>query len=415
MAFGLDEVNYALFQLYPGKKPHNLASWKNIFFSHTRKDGGWTGIQTWPQSVEIVNPQGIGGDFVKAQTASVTASTIGKQFQVPAREKHGFPRISGRAILATDNDEGAFFRAVKKETDNGFRAYQSRLSVEVVNGDGNGWIGRVKGIAGNVVTLGDNGGATKWWFATRFKPGMSLNRSTDGTLANIQVETYTVLKVNPKAGTIELNNVTNLANNNYLAAAGDFETGGAHGALTWIPLTEPGGSDSFFGVNRSIYPTLLAGHRLPTSTASNAIKEQCFDLTAEMSREGEIEDGGSLDAYLHPVQWNRLQKELDAQVKRDQGKDGKFGFPYISYMFSGKEVKFFHENDFPPDVLLICPRQAFYIKHGGAGYPHMNDDDGRPAQRAHNADAIEVRVRSVGNLVCEAPGACGIAPLTVPA
>jgi hypothetical protein len=411
MAFGLDEVNYALKRIYPKRPPHNIASWPHPFYANCPTDDSWTGEENFKQSVEYSLPQGIGGDFAKAQTASTTSSTLGKAFDVPRRWKNGFAKIRGKAIVATGSNEGAFFKAVQRETDNGIKSYGDRLSVEVVNGDGNGNLGRCKtsgAISGTTVTLNEK------WTATRFKEGMSLNRSTDGTLANIQAETYIVTKVNYKAGTITLNVVTNLADGNYLAAAGDYEEGSLHGVFAWIPLTEPGSSDSFFGVNRSVNPTLLSGHRLDSSTASNSVKEQVMDLTSEMSTAGSIDDSGELDGYLHPYQWNRIQKELDAQVKRDQGANGKFGHPYISHMAGGKEVKFFQDNDFPADRLFITARKSWVIRHA-MGFPHLNEDDGRPAQRSHNEDAIEVRLRSAGNLFNLAPGASGVAPLTPPA
>lgn len=411
MAFGLAEVNYALMRVYPKAPPMNTASWPHPFYTNCPKDDSWVGEENFKQWTEYSNPQGIGGNFAKAQAAGLASSTLGKAFDVPRRWKNGFAYISGQAILATRDNEGALFRAVKKETDGGIRSFGDRLSVEIVNGDGNGNLGRVVGApAGNVVTVGA-GTVAQRWVATRFKEGMQLNRSTDGTLANIQAETYTVTRVNPKAGTITLNNVTNLVDTNWLAAAGDYETGGCHGVFQWIPLTAPGTSDSFFGVNRDVQPTLLSGHRLDASTASNSVKEQTMDLVAEMSTMGSIDDDGTLDAYLHSFQWNRLQKDLDAQAKRDPGKDGKFGHPYISYMTGGKEVKFFQDNDFPADRLFITARKSWMIRHVD-GFPHLNKDDGNPALRAYNSDSIEVRLRSGGNLFNLAPGASGVAPLT---
>jgi hypothetical protein len=272
----------------------------------------------------------------------------------------------------------------------------------------------VQSIAATVVTLGIPAGQQQKWHATRFKEGMSLNRSTDGTLANIQAETYIITAVNYPNGTITLNNVTNLANGNFLAPAGDYEEGGCHGVGTWIPLTEPGTSDSFFGVNRSANVTLLSGHRLPASTASTSVKEQAFDLVAQMTTAGAVDDSLEYDGYLHPYHWNRLQKELDAQVKRDAGANGKFGHPYISQASGGREVKWFQETDMEADRMYILTRSTWKIRHA-MGFPHLNEDDGNSALRSDAADAIDVRLRSSGNLFCLAPGANGVAPLVPPA
>lgn len=139
-----------------------------------------------------------------------------------------------------------------------------------------------------------------------------------------------------------------------------------------------------------------------------------MDLGAQMSTAGSIDDTGEWDGYLHPYQHNRLAKELDAQVKRDQGVDGKFGHPYIQHMVGGHIAKFFQETDMEADRVYMWARKAWVIRHA-RGFPHLNDDDGNAALRAPSSDSIEVRVRSAGNLFNIAPGACGVAPLTPPA
>jgi len=415
VAFGLNEVNYALKRIYPKFPPMNIASWRHKFFANTAKNDEWTGEQNFKQSVEYGNPQGIGGDFAKAQTASQTSSTLGKAFDVVRKWKNGFAQIEGKAIVATGNNEGAFFRAVKRDTDNGIRSFGDRLSVELLNGDGNGWIGRVQSISGNDVTLGIPSGQQQKWHSTRFKETMTLNGSTDGTLANIITNfSATVTKVNYSTGVITLSNVTNLANGNYLAAAGDFEEGGCNGVASWIPLSDPSSSDSFFGVNRSVNPTLLAGHRLPSSAASNSIKENALDLAAQMETTGALDESGEKDGYLYPLNWNRLQKDLDAQVVRDT-KDGNqpFGFPYITQETAAGTIKWYSEPDCEADRGYILTRATWLIRHA-MGFPHLNEDDGNAALRAANKDSIEVRLRSAGNLFCLAPGGNGVFPITPP-
>lgn len=413
MPFGLSEANYALKRIYPKFPPQNIASYRHKFMAHTAKNGEWTGEENYKQGLEYGNPQGIGGDFVKAQTAAASSSTRGKAFDVPRRWKNGFAHIAGKAIVACGNDEGAFFRAVKHETDNGIRSFGDRLSVELLTGNGQGWIGRVQSINSTTVTLGIPSGQTQKWTALRFKESMTLNSSTDGTLANITAHSSQVQKVNYTAGTIVLSNVTNLSNGDYLAAAGDFEEGGCHGVSAWIPLAEPGDSDSFHGVNRSVNPTLLAGHRLPSTAANNSIKENALDLAADMETTGSLDDSGEKDGYLHPSNWNRLAKDLDTQVKRETD-DGGFGFGYIEQESAAGTIKWFSEPDCDADRGYILTRSTWVIRHA-MGFPHLNEDDGNAALRAPNLDSIEVRLRSAGNLFCLAAGGNGVFPITPPA
>lgn len=413
MPFGLNEVNYALKRIYPKFPPQNIASWRHPFLVNTAKNDEWTGEENFKQSVEYGNPQGIGGDFAKAQAASLVSGvgTKGKAFDVPRRWKNGFANIQGKAIVATSNNEGAFFRAVKRETDNGIRAFGDRLSVEALNGDGNGWIGRVQAINTLDVTLGIPAGQQQKWHATRFKEDMSLNSSTTGLLAGITAHLSQVKKVNYKTGIITLSNVTNLTVGDFLAAAGDFEEGGLHGVNAWIPLADPATNDSFFGVNRSVNPTLLSGNRLPATAATNSISENALDITAEMATVGSMD--GDTDGYLHPLNWNRLVKELGAQIKRTAGGKASFGFAYVEQETALGTVSWFPEPDMEADRGLVTKRASWLIRHA-MGFPHLNEDDGNAALRSSGQDAIEARLRSAGNLFNLAPGNSGIFPITPP-
>lgn len=411
--FGLTEINYALKRIYPKYPPEKIGIWKHKFLANTTKDDSWVGEENFKQGVEYGNPQGIGGNFAKAQAAALVSSTMGAFFDVPRRWKNGIAIISGRAIVATGNNEGAFFKAVKRETDNGIRAYNDRLSVEAINGDGNGWIARVQGIAGSVVTLGTVATGVQRWMTTRIKEGMTLNSSTTGLLGGITAFNARVLKVNYGTGKITLDGVVALSADDYLAPAGDFEEGGLHGVNSWIPLADPADGVTYFGVDRAINYALLSGHRLPATEASNSIKDNALNLAAEMETTGSLDDTGEKDGYLHPLNWNRLQKDLDAQIKRDV-RDGTFGFNYFTQESAAGTIKWYSEPDWPADRGHILTRSAWVIRHA-QGFPHLNDDDGNSALRSPTADSVEVRLRSAGNLFCLAPGANGVFPITPPA
>jgi hypothetical protein len=403
MPFGITEVNYALKKIYPKYPPQNVASFKHPYMSNTTKEDGWYGEENMKQGLEHTNPQAIGGDFTKAK--AVSSSTQGVSFDVPRRWKYGFAKIHGKAIVATTNNEGAFFRAVKKETDNGIRAFGDRLATEMMCGDGSGVIGIVAVLpGGNVVTLG------KKWHARRFKLGMAVEASTAGTIATLRSGTMLVTKVNFTTGQITFGGglIAGLSVNDFLAASGDTEVG-IHGVAAYIPLADPGGADSFFGVNRSAQPTLLAGHRLDSTAKSNSIKENAMDLGAIMSTTGASPDAG----YASPVNWNRLGKDLDAQVKVDAG-EGKFGFPYIEQMLPSGMVKWYADPDCEDDRCYLLSTAAWKLRHA-YGFPHLNEDDGNPALRDPDDDAVQVRLRSAGNLFCLAPSDNGVFETTPPA
>jgi hypothetical protein len=404
MSFGINEVDFALKRIYPRFPPKNIASWKHPSVANMRREEDWVGQELFKDWLEYGNPQAVGGDFAKAQ--SVSSSSIGIAFDVAKVWKYGFATITNKAIQACKDDRGALFRAVKHEMDNGIRSFGDRLATEIVCGDGTGVLGIVSALpGGNQVTL------TKKWHARRFKQTMVVEASTAATIATLRAGSMIVTKVNYAGGYFICGGglIGGLAPNDYLAAYGDTQTG-LTGRAAWIPLTEPGAADSFYGVNRSANPTLLAGHRLDSTAASNSIMENAEDLAATMMTTGASPDEG----YLSPMNWNRLKKDLGATVRRTDSPTGRFGLKYIEQDLPGGDIKWFADPDMEDDRADMITAETWYLKSGGM-MPAIDDADGMTVQRVYNAAAVQARLHSNGNVVCNAPGLNGVFPITPPA
>lgn len=405
MSFGIVEVDFALKRIFPTFPPRNIASWKHPSVANMTRQEDWVGQELFKQWLEYGNPQAVGADFAKAQ--SVSSNSVGIAYDVAKVWKYGFATITNKAIQACKDDRGALFRAVKHEMDNGIRSFGDRLATEIVCGDGTGVLGVVSAVDGGTlkVTL------TKKWHARRFKQTMVVEASTAATIATLRAGSMIVTKVNYKDGTFFAGGglIGGLAPNDYLAAYGDTQTG-LTGRAAWLPLTDPGAADSFYGVNRSANPTLLAGHRLDSTAASNSIMENADDLGATMMTTGASPDEG----YLSPVNWNRLKKDLQATVRRSDARVGKFGLNFIEQTLPGGDIKWYADPDMEDDRADMITSETWFLKSGGM-MPAIDDSDGMTVQRVYNAPSVQARLHSNGNVVCSAPGLNGTFPITPPA
>lgn len=190
---------------------------------------------------------------------------------------------------ATANDVGAFLEGAKYNIDTGFRNITNNLASDLY-GDGSGAIGQIASISTGVITLVDPNSVVQ------FEQNMVLNSySVSGSTATISTGSNLgyVIAVNRSAGTVTVsataggaagtptNWSTSFPN---LSVQGDtnFASGGLAQGLTlklaglaaWIPVTAPGSSDSFWGVNRSVDVTRLGGVRF---NGTNESIEEALD------------------------------------------------------------------------------------------------------------------------------------------
>ncbi len=407
MPYGINEVNYALKQVYPAYPPEDVAGGQNKFLSMVNKEGIWTGKENMPQAVEHGYTQSGGGDFALAQAQS--SSTLGKEFSVPKRWAYWFAKIDGKAIVATsDAPKSAFFKAVKHETDNGIKAFGDHLAI-CLSRTGTGSLGQRSGaLSGNIVTLSKKGDVRN------FRVGMTIQASSTDGASGLRTGSAVVIRLDHGAGTIELDNaagITTFTAGDFLARQGDFDNT-ATGVQAWIPLASPGTSDNFLGVNRSVDRERLAGQRLPAAAASNSIKENAMDISAAIDTFGGFTKGKGW-GFLSPANWNRLQKDLDAQIRRNEGPNGRFGFRYIEQDSPAGTIEWYSERTWPDDLGHVLDPEMWVVRHA-LGYPHLNEDDGNSALRSSNSDAIEVRLRSAGNLFMLGGSRNGVFPITPP-
>jgi hypothetical protein len=426
MATVLGDVQWdaLLKELYPSGVPEDMLQRDHTFLSMVSKD-------TDAYGVYMVIPVVYGGPSGRsADIASLLGSTgpIGPtrsaKFTPSIVEDYGATWINELTMKKAMNDRGAFVNARKFEIDNVITQLGESLSHALFRA-GDGTVAQGNGswtITGTVITLSRKAD-TKF-----FGIGMQLDfiANSGGApsgAARALAATYRVCvtAIDEDAGTVTcaldsngatVTNIstyyTSLANTDWMAPVGDynsaFATTGAEkikGLAAWIPLAAPS-STAFWGVDRTVHPTRLAGHRLDDSTAP---AEDSIMTLAEVMRER----GARPDTViLSPRQFTKVSKRLNAKVEyQDAGGHVKYGFSSFGVATSAGILKVVTDSDCPEDRGYILRMDTWKLKHLG-GLPEIVSTDGLTMLRRPGLDQVEVRARYYAQLVCTAPGHNGV-------
>jgi hypothetical protein len=203
----------------------------------------------------------------------------------------------------------------------------------------------------------------------------------------------------------------------YLAQAGDvnFISNGLSSANmlklagfnAWIPPTAPGGSDSFFSVNRSQAPTQLAGLRFNGSGES--IQDALIDGVNTLAAQG-TECGDPDFIFINPVSYQTLVKQLTSQgvyqmIKAKINEEVSISFKALVLPTANGEIAILQDRNCPAQTAKIITLNTWKLKSLGKiaqfiTYPGFYDQIGIPVP---GQDAVQLAVGFKGNLVCNAP------------
>jgi len=426
MSTVLGSVQWAalLKELYPDGLPAQIMMRKHILLSKMQKDGDAYGDH---MKIPVVydNPAGRSADItVLLGATGPIAPTQSKAFLVFLASDYAATWIDELTIRKAANDRGAFVNARKFEIDGLLRQLGNSMAHGLYR-DGSGTTARGDGawtITGNVITLLQRAD-TKF-----FNLGMQLafiansGGSPSGTERALAATFRVVVtKIDEDGGTltcaldsngVAVSNIstyyTSLANTDFIAPAGDYLSTFAttasnkiRGLAAWIPLVAPTGGDNFWGVDRSVFPTRLAGHRLNDPTAPT---EDSVMALAEVMHER----GASPDiCLLSPRQFTKISKRLNAKVEYDgAGGNATFGFMTFGIATSAGIIPVYADSDCPEDRGYLLTMDTWRMKH--LGLPEIVATDGLTALRRPGLDQIEVRCRYYAQPVCYAPAENGV-------
>lgn len=408
----------ALKELYTDDKEYmkDLVYAKNPFLALVPKNESPDGFagKYIPVPLEYGNPQGRSHGFVNAQGNQTATSLV--SFFVYVISDYQLVTITNLFMEQTKSNAGAFVDGAKLQIDGGIRNITNNIAGELF-GSGTATRGVLAASGGYskssavvTLTLAD---APK---IVAFEVGQTLvASSTDGGAPS--ADTVAVTAVNRITGVITGTASTgnsalsgNWANGAFLTVQGDLPSGGASGTgsylalsglAAWIPSADPASNDSFWGVNRSVDPTRLAGIRYDASALT--IEEGLVNALMLMNREGADPDVGIMDFASYGALINSLGAKVQyVQVKHDEV---EVGFEGIRFHSAYGVITVLADRSCPPRTCYLLQMNTLKLRSLGK-VPHIltYGMEGLEGLRVGNADALEIRIGYYGNLICSAPG-----------
>ena len=424
----LTTINWAAFlkELYPDGLPETIMMRNHLFLERVKKDGEAYGVDI-VIPVTVTNPSGRTADIATllGTTNSPISPTVSRAFRVQLASDYAATYIDELTMRKAANDRGAFVNARQFEIDGILRELGNSMAHALYRA-GDGTIARGDGaysVAGNVVTV-LNRPDTKFVNLGQvldFIPNSA--GAPSGAFRVVATQRAVVTSIDEDAGqftcavdvtgaalTALSTNYTGITNTDWIAPVGEYNqnftvvnsgVGKIHGLAAWIPLTAPSGGDNFWGVDRSIHKTRLAGNRLndPTAPAEDSI----MALGEVMKDRGARPDIVLVSAR----QFTKISKRMNAKVELDTtGGDATYGYMRFYVATSAGILPVYADSDCPEDRGYILTMRTWAIKH--LGLAEITRGDGLSALRRPGQDAIEIRAVYYAQLVCYAPGDNGV-------
>lgn len=384
---------------YSNQRVENMTYKDFPFYAMLTKKKDFFG-KNYPLPIQIGNPQGRSHTFAKAKANQT--SSVYRDFTLTRVKDYSLATVDNETAEASENDKGAFLKALTNEINSAIKSSASSMASQLY-GNGSGSMATLDAtttITTNTIILGEADDVVK------FEVGMTLvfaQLESSGGLRNAGA-TAVVTAVDRSVGTVTVNGVLNtlvpaIAVNDFIFVDGDRNLS-VSGLAAWLPFVAPTAGDNFFGVDRSVDPTRLAGVRFDGSALS--IEEALVGGLTLSNREG----GNVKVVFMNYIDWGNLELALGSKVQYMVTE--AFGRADIG--FTGIQVK---TNKGVANCVAdtMAPKGYAYglTMDSWALYSlkepiRILDLDGNKVLRTSDADAVELRVGGYFQLGCDAPG-----------
>lgn len=318
------------------------------------------------------------------------------------------------SAMRAGKDVGSYLRLKAKETQGLLRSMKERRLGHQVWGDGASDIGQ---LAANTTGASPTVALTVQGDSVKFKKGMKLqaNAVRTGSAATMRTDVYMVVKreLLSSAGTtkLTLSRVSGAADdwaaNDYVYPYGFYDSA-MKGVRAWITDATPGTGGvpaTLFGMDRTDEPEMKAGWR---GIWQGSIHETILHLTAVM---GQYFDPNFSSIWLSNYNWFRLSQELRSlgMLCYDDEASLKFGTKVITFAGPSGDIKVV-ADPFCPNTDVFCLRHGDIEIITLGPLIHICDED-LEALRLSDDDGLEIRYRSLAEMVMPYPFHCGRAPI----
>lgn len=350
----------------------------------------------YPLPLKVSNPQGRSATFANAQAQKVPTNY--KDFNLTRAKDYSLASIDSETWMASETNPGAFMKLATGEIDNALDSLKRSLTWTIY-GDGSGALATIASVSSTnpeVITLSNAEDIVK------FEVGQTLEARLGATTRVFATATASALvtKVDRDLGTVTMGvdnsgNTDTIVPGDTLNVVGDYNVK-ATGLAGWIPSTTPSAT-AFFGLDRTIDPTRLAGVRVQ---GSGMPKDEAYITAARrIGREGGAPDYG----FASFLDYASLEKTLGSRVIYDDIEVAGIGFRGIKISGPERPMTIVPDKDCPVNksYLLTMDTWGYY----SLKQPIMLLDlDGNRVLREGSADAYEVRCATYGQVATNFPG-----------
>ncbi len=397
MTLSITAFTPALKALYTGQKVENLTYQNRPLWAMMKKNKDFYG-KNKPLPIIIGAPQRRSATFATAKAQ--TSSSLLKDFTLVRKKDYSFAMVDHETMEASENDKGAFLKALTVEVDGAMNSAANSACVDLF-GAGSGVIGR---LASTTTIASTTGILRDTDDIVHFEVGMVLKAATAFTGGSVRTGSVTVTAVDRDNGTFttDVNLSTGIAAitvNDYLVPDGDYDLK-AKGLAAWLPDTAPTGGDSFFGVDRSIDPVRLAGVRFD-GTALSA-EEALIKCASRLYREGSQFD----KVFLGTTKYSELEISLGSKVQYVNGeafKRPEIGFQGIRLNVKNRFVDVFCDPWCPNNRGYMLQMNTWSVESLKEPI-RVLAQDGNRMLRSNDEDSSEVRIGGYKQFGCNAPG-----------
>lgn len=327
---------------------------------------------------------------------------------------YSLAQVSNNLIELSENNMGAIVKALADETESAVDALAQRFEHDMFR-SGYGDVGVVaSGQATQTITLTLRADAQNFFAGQVLVASSAVNT---GVLLNAGA-TALVASVDRDAGTVSSASNWTAQIAALVATSVLFQQGDRTSAATptplkvvgfggWLPLTAPTSGDNFFGVDRSLDPVSLAGVRV--DGRGKAIAQAIYDLAVRIG-----ENGGAPDiAFTSFDSFGKLTTELDNRAIYENIQGAGITVNYEAVTIAGPKgrIRVFPDTYCPMDRLFCLTKRDWTIYCGGGANPMYPALKGVTMLDVSNADAVQIRHKTLAQLMCAAPGHSGVSQL----
>ena len=391
------EFDKAMKKLYPISKVTNFVYRDNPLLAMMPKVTNFSG-ENLTYAVQYGLTGGRSATFSTAK--SNRSGTPVRRFVVDRRKDYAVVSVDNETMLASRNG-GSLLEATKTATDAALLSLSRAMGMDVYR-DGSGSIGAVA----SVPTVGGSPSVDTFIVgageSVNFEVGQNLQLLRSSALVS-NGDMLTVTKVDRDSETIEHTVGPVVLAGDKLVGAGDYNLK-VTGIDSWIPATAPGSNDNFYGCNRSVDPTRLAGQRIVGTGSS---QEAIIDAAIRLKREG-----GRPDAvFVNPFDWGNIAKSQEGSLgfnatpptanRRHGGKDStsSFGFQEVTLNSQAGSVRLVSDHNCPLGVAYMLQMDTWEFRSIGAAPRQLGFDGVGSGLRQTDHDGVEYRWGYYGNIL----------------